>query len=639
MDLVTLDFETAYGDDYTLSKLTTEAYVRDIRFETILCGFKINQEKTFWVQAHDVARTLKDIDLTKRAAVMHHAHFDAFILNFHYDVRPKLIIDTLGMARALHGANGQLALAKLAIRYGIGRKGEEVILAKGKRLKDFSSYELNRYGSYCCNDVDLTYELAQRMTGKFSRAELEINDRVIRMFTEPVLLLDSALLGKFRDWIRAEKHTLMLRAGVQQADLMSNPKFAQCLLDIGIDPPRKISPTTKQLTWAFAKTDPGMQALQEHPDELVQVLVEARLKNKTTLAEKGAQRLIGMSARGPATVYYKYSGAGTHRLSGGDKYNWQSQQRGSDLRNSVQAPIGFKVVASDSSNIEARMLDWLAGQEDMVEVYRKADAKLGPDMYCTMGESIYERPINKKDDPDERQMGKRVKLGFGFGMGAEKFAVSVRREAKTKEGKPLVLTPEFATHVYRVYRNKHPQVVKLWKRCEDALGLIAKKQYGIGVDYRGIVTTCEDGLLMPGGLRILYPELEYKAQLDGNGEPIRDNRGKIRGEWTFWNGKLREHIYGPKVTENIIQSLSRIVVFTQCLATEKECNAGLRPDAKITRWVLSNHDEGGFVAPDFYAPYVLSALTRHMRTPLWWCPDLPLNCEAGFHQRYGLAKT
>lgn len=633
MDLITLDFETKYGDGYTLSSMTTEAYVRDKRFEAILCSFKINDQPSFFVPRDSIASTMRRLELHKHAVIMHHAHFDALIASVHYNERPRLIIDTLGMARALHGANGRLSLEKLAERYGIGQKGKEVHNVRGMSYADFSSDALQRYGIYSCNDSDLTYQLAIRMLPHFSREELEINDAVIRMFTEPVFHLDPVMLRRYADQLRADKVSLMMQAGVQVDELMSNDKFAACLQELGVDPPMKISPAWQKkaiadrvgngLTYAFAKTDMAMQALQEHPDERVQILVEARLKNKTTIAEKGAERLIDMATRGAATVYLKYSGAsGTHRLSGGDKFNWQAMKRGSDIRNAVMAPPGYKVVVGDSSNIEARMLDWLAGQDDMVQVYRDADAKIGPDMYCVIGEKVYGYPINKIDFPDERQFGKVVKLGLGFGMGSAKFVFAVRGQAKGKDGKPLVITQKFSNDVVEIYRNAHPQVRKLWKRGEDALDAILHGRVGLDVDYRGVVRTCDGGLLMPGGLKILYPDLQFE----------KDKTRGWGGEYTFWNGKMREHIYGPKVIENIIQCLARIVVFDQCRLTAKALKG-------IARWAHSVHDEGVFVAPDFYAPYAQETLQLHMRVSPSWAPDLPLNSEGGFHQRYGMAKT
>lgn len=633
MNIITIDFETFYGDDYTLSKMTTEEYIRDPRFEAILLSFKVNDQPSFFVSRDLIPQWLEKLELHKHAVAMHHAHFDAFILNYHYNVRPKVIIDTLGMARALHGANGRLSLEKLAERYGIGQKGKEILNARGMRFKDFGTEQLKRYGQYSCNDSDLTKKLVDIMMPQFSREELQINDQIIRMFTEPVFELDVPMLKSYAEGIHASKMAIMMEAGVQREDLMSNEKFAACLIELGVDPPMKISPAWLKkpedqrkgdgLTYAFAKTDPAIQALQEHPDERVQVLVEARLQNKTTIAEKGALRLIGMAGRGPATVYLKYSGAsGTHRLSGGDKFNWQSMKRGSDLRNATCAPENHSVVVGDSSMIEARVLDWLSGQDDMVQVYRDYDAGTGPDMYCVMGERVYKRKITKKDDPAERQFSKTVKLGLGFGMGDRQFIMAVRGQAKGADGKPMIISATFSKEVVDIYRNAHPQVKKLWKRGEDALKAIASGQIDLNVDYQGVVKTCKDGLLMPGGIKILFPDLKFE----------KSKTAQFGGEWTFWNGKMREHIYGAKLIENIVQCLARIIVFGQCLITAKEL-------ATIAKWAHSVHDEGVFVAHDFHAPYVLERLQANMRVAPAWCATLPLNSEGGFHRRYGQAKN
>jgi len=630
MDLVTLDFESFWSDTYSLSKMTTEAYVRDDRFETILAGIKINAEAPYWVPRDSVGAALHDLHLERRAVLAHHAHFDGLILSHHYSIRPKVWFDTLGMGRALHGAHAGLSLAKLVERYRLGAKGDEVLSAKNLRFADFSPQQLHRYGNYCCNDAKLCYQLFERMAPHFTRHELALHDRVIRMFTEPVLLLDQAMLQQYAARLHAEKLALMLEAGMQRMDLMSNDMFALALIELGVEPPMKISPSwlkqnlpgLPKYIYAFAKTDAGIQALQEHPDTRVQVLVEARLKNKTTSAEKGADRLLGMAARGPATIYLKVSGAsGTHRLSGGDNFNWQATERGGAIRDAVMAPPGHQIVVGDSANIEARLLDWLAGEEDMLKVYRRYDQGLGPDVYCVIAEHIYGRPITAKDNPAERVIGKKSKLGLGYGMGWERFLATVRGEAKGADGRPLVLTIAFARHVVDVYRQLHLQVGKLWKRGDDALAYISRGEQGNALDYRGVVRTCADGLLLPGGLKILYPELRREKD---------PKTGRL--EWVFWNGRKAERIYGAKVIENVVQCLARVVVLDQCLVTAEQA----RNEA---RWVHSVHDEGVFVTPDFYAAWLTELLLANMRVPPPWAPDLPLNSEGGFHARYGRAKA
>lgn len=635
MRMITLDFETYYDPaaGYTLSKMTTEAYIRDPRFEVILCTFTVDDGPVFDVDGLRMAEYLPSLELHKHAVICHHAHFDVGILSMIFGINPKAIICTLGMARALHGSNGRLSLEKLSQHYGLPPKGNEVMKVMGMRRKDFSPEAFTRYCHYGQRDTLNTRSLAKIFIPKFSRTELQIHDRVIRMFTEPKLVLNKPVLETYAKQLQDDKITLMLRAGAQKSDLMSNVKFAQLLIDNGIRPPMKFSPAFLKLpeeeqkaqraldpkagqTYAFAKTDAAMQALAEHPDENIQALVAARVGTKSTMAETRANRFIEMSDRGRATIYLKYSGAGaSHRLSGGDGTNAQNLTRKSKLREAIEAEDGKVIVVVDSSNIDARILDTLAGQSDMVQAYRDYDNKVGPDIYCVMAAKIYKRPIEKERDPKERQMGKNSKLGLGYGLGPNGFQVQVRGQAKDDKGKPLVLPLELCQEIVKIYRDSHSQVGKLWKRMDDSLNAIEGGFPGISVDYRGVIKTTEDGLLLPGGLRIRFPDLKRE-----------------KGEWTFWNGKLREKIYGAKMTGITIQALARIVVLTQSLEAAKELD-GVAP------WVHSVHDEALFVADVFEAPYVQEVVERHFRQPPSWLPDLPLNCESGYHKSYGKAKS
>lgn len=614
MDQVVIDFETYYSQEYSLSKMTTEEYVRDPRFETILCSFKVNDEKAYWVPRDAVVAELDKYRKRQIIAIAHHAHFDGLILSHHYDFRPWFWLDTLSMARAVHGTKAGLSLAELCRKHELPAKGDEVVHAMGKRFSDFDAYSLRKYGEYSCGDSTREYELKNIFLPWFDRTELRLMDATIRMFTEPVLWLHTPRLQRYLADTKRDKASLMFRAGVQPIDLRSNDRFAQLLIARGIDPPMKYSKPRKdgsiEQIYAFAKTDEGMQELLEHDDEEIQLIAAARIGAKSTINETRAQRLIDMQGRGAACVYIKYAGAGvTMRASGGDKMNWQNFTRGGFLRDSICAPDGHELVVGDSSNIEARILDWLAGQEDMVEAYRRYDAGLGPDIYCVQAEKIYGHPISKKEHPDERQMGKVTKLGLGFGMGPPKFVFAVRAQAKDKDGKPLKISDEESRRIVTIYRSGHKRVVGFWYRAEDALALIAKGVVGVAVDYRGIVRTCEGGLRLPNGLVIKYTDLKKDES----------------GQWTYWDGRARQHIFGAKVVENIVQALARIVVMTQTMAVPRKL-------------VMSVHDEGAWCVPIPEVDAAVDEVRNAFRTQLSWCPDLPLNCGVGHHRIYGRAK-
>ena len=103
MDVYTLDFETYYDQDYSLSKLTTEDYVRDSRFEVIGLAIKKNDKVTKYLNDPDmIERLLSHIDFSDAAILAQNTMFDGAILSWRYGVKPKVWFDTMNMGRALH---------------------------------------------------------------------------------------------------------------------------------------------------------------------------------------------------------------------------------------------------------------------------------------------------------------------------------------------------------------------------------------------------------------------------------------------------------------------------------------------------------------------------------------------------------
>jgi len=418
--LLTVDFETYYDKDYSLSKMTTEEYVRSDLFEVIGVAVKENGGDTRWFSGthQDVKEWLAQFDWAHSLVLAHNTMFDASILVWRFGIVPLGWIDTMSMGQALLPATQSKSLAKLAELYGVGMKGLEVGDAIGKRKHAFSRSELKQYGLYCCNDVELTYKLFKKMLPDFPRHELKLIDLTIRMFAEPVLRVDVDLLTKHLVQIKDFKDKLLTASGLDTETLMSNNKFADWLRNRGVQPPMKVSPTTGKEALAFAKTDKEFLALQAHEDVAVQTAVAARLGVKSTLEETRTERFIGIGLRGSLPVPLKYYAAHTGRWGGSDSLNLQnlpSRTGSSALKNSICAPEGYVIIDADSAQIEARMLAWLAGQQDIVEAF-----STGQDVYRIMASAIYSKP---EDDisKDERFIGKTVVLGCGYGMGAEKF--------------------------------------------------------------------------------------------------------------------------------------------------------------------------------------------------------------------------
>lgn len=228
--------------------------------------------------------------------VAHNAMFDGAILGWRFGIHPKAIVCTLSMARALHAVSVGGSLAALAEYYELGKKGIEVHNAIGMRRADFSQAQIEAYGGYCINDVELTYKLFKAMLPKFTTAELKLIDMTIQMYTKPELMLDTAMLYDHLADVKAQKERLLDECGIQKEDLMSTQKFAAVLESFGVEPPMKLN-SKGQPSYAFAKTDEGLKALAEHDDPRVQAIVAARLGTKSTLEETRTQRFIEIAER------------------------------------------------------------------------------------------------------------------------------------------------------------------------------------------------------------------------------------------------------------------------------------------------------------------------------------------------------
>ena len=233
MDLVVIDFESFYSREFSLSKLTTEEYIRDPQFEVIGVCAKHTDEPVEWVSGthEEIQRYLDSLQLQDKAVLAHNMMFDGAILSWRFGIRPKLLLDTLSMSRAWHGVDQRHSLAALAKQYGLPDKGTEVQNAMGLRRADFSDAQLADYGEYCKHDVDLCLSIFNSMiSAGFPKRELQLIDKTLRMFTEPRLDLDLELLEGHLLSTQRRKQELLDAAGVaDKKDLMSNNKFADLL--------------------------------------------------------------------------------------------------------------------------------------------------------------------------------------------------------------------------------------------------------------------------------------------------------------------------------------------------------------------------------------------------------------------------
>jgi DNA polymerase len=300
-------------------------------------------------------------------------------------------------------------------------------------------------------------------------------------------------------------------------------------------------------------------------------------------------------------VPLQYYAAHTGRGGGSDKINLQNLPsrgaNGGKLKKAICAPKGYVIIDSDSAQIEARVLAWLAGQTDLVK-----DFKEGRDVYKIMASAIYNKAVDEIQK-EERFVGKTTILGSGYGMGAPKFQTQLKAfGTEISEGE--------AAHIIGVYRTTYPMIPKLWNQGNNAIEAMANNQtieFGNGA----VVVSGNQGILMPNGLYQRYPNLR-QADMDGKYQYVYDAR---RG---------MNKIYGGKLVENICQGLARCIIGEQMIMI-----------AKKYKVVLTVHDAIACIAKEEEAGEAMAYVEECMKWVPDWAAGLPLNCEAGYGKNYG----
>lgn len=642
MMIYTIDFETFWSTEYSVSRMSPLEYVLDDRFQAICCGIKKADGPTLMYWGRQIDEALAAIDWSRAAVVAHNmSGFDAYILAYRYGVRPKMWMCTQAMARPLHAKTVGLSLAKLVAHYELGRKDNTVLMeTKGRRLEQFTDEELRLMGQYCSADVDQCRALFKKLLPHHSSSELWQVDAITRMRTEPqfeanVPMLERALQME----VKLKSKSLLSLAsklGIQadttdeleemmRSELASAPKFAALLDHLGAEVPMKDSPTNpdKRIP-ALAKTDEEFIALQEHDDELVAAAARARLSVKSTLLETRLGKFI-TAARltgGRLPIPLRYCGADTTGRDSGEEYNPQNLPRiprdkdgkivpkvSNALRLALRAPAGKVVIVADQSGIELRVNHFLWKVPSSMALYRADPEKA--DLYKDFASRLYDVPVDEVTKP-QRQIGKISHLGLGFGAGPQTF----RRVAKIMGGVDM---PEHeAMDVTYKWRAEYQQIVDGWNRCGAAIINIDAGTEN-PVDPWGLVHTCAEGLHLPSGRLIRYPDLRQEVA-GGPGHKV---------EWVYGTGRHKARIYGGKMDENIVQALARDSVFDCAVDFYKA--TGLRPALRV-------HDELVYVVDEVPAPDLLAELQRIMRTPPRWWPELVVWSEGDSAASYGEAK-
>lgn len=596
-DLVVLDFETYYADDYSLGKkYNTSEYIRDEQFLIHGVGIWPSGCKPYWVSGHDEAlKEVQRLDLGTKAVAAHNMAFDGFILHEHADIHPAFYCDTLSMARPVVGHHVKHSLDALAQLFGFGAKTAGLENTKNKRI--LTPQEARRLGDYCINDVVLTSQLFWQMLPYLPADEMRLIDITLRMFCDPRLVLDTELCKLALEREVSHKAATIKAANTLIEELRSADKFADLLREQGVEPPTKPSPTNPEnQIYAFAKTDHGFRQLQNHPKEEVRLLAEARLRARSTINETRAERLLTAGDGYPLPIYLNYAGAHTLRWSGGNKLNAQNFPRKGILRLSIMAPPGHKLVIFDLAQIEARFVALFCGQMDLVEAFAA-----GEDVYIKMAARIYNKPEADITE-DERFIGKVCILGMGYGMGWRKLRLTLRMGFM---GRVMDLDPDFARRIVNTYRSANPYVVQMW---DQLTSLLHRMSYDETLDFvLGPVTFRYRAILLPNGCVLKYPGLTATED-----------------DITYQSRNGKTYIWGGMLLENIIQALARCVIGEHML--------GIHDMGYFV--ATMTHDEIVTIVADDEAEQAFDRIQTLMTTPPVWAQNLPLEVEGDYDERY-----
>jgi hypothetical protein len=625
MNIVILDFETFFSSEYNLSNMTTEAYCRDSRFEAHGCAIRLRQGATadgsaqltpleqscasqaVWFEQRQLPYVFTQIDWKNAFVIAHHMQFDGLILSHTYNVHPKMLGCTLSMARLLIGNHLSVSLESVRKHFGMPGKSTPYNLFRGKHWQELSPAVQQEIAVGACDEVESIWKIFQLLMRDFPLEELEVVDTTLKMFTEPVLRADVNLLAQVWEDENKRKVQALADLSIDPSELQSAAKFQALLEAEGVEIVYKDG--KNGLIPAFAKTDEFMRELQEDDDPRVRALVEARLGAKSTLLQTRAETLGYMSQRGPLCVYLRYAGAHTTRWSGGDSTNFQNFKRGSKLRSAMQAPDGYILVKPDESQVECRLLNFLAGQHDVVENFRN-----GRDPYIGIASQFYGRSITK-NTPDERGTGKQAELSCGYGCGPPRFKTTASLGIY---GPPVKLSIEDAERFVKLYRQTHQSVVAYWRDAEIVIRRIHNNEE---FDW-GPMHIRLRRIYLPNGAPIVLDTLDWHPPAAGEIEKaIASGKDDWSAAQPYWRIKTRkgwEKLYGAKLVELTTQGLARVII----------SQAMIRVVRRGYRVVNSEHDSMWILIPrDGREHAHLQIIMEEMRVSPAWLPGIPLEVE------------
>lgn len=444
MRIVVLDFESFFStkDGYTLTKIGPISYIRDSRFSAQLMSYIVTDASTMTydrvrVAEHDnipaVLAALK-LDAPDVVTVAHNGNgFDFLILSEIYHVVPRIAVDTMCMERWTGVSRIQNeSLKSMAKFFQCGEKVEGTLISDGRKWPDdFTPDERTAFIQYCRNDTEQCFLSFKAMLPFVTADALLFSSITARMACNPVLRLDddmlTAYLNELSDKVTKARNDISKMFMFKSDEdflkaIRSSASFVKMLELLGRKPPMKYSVAKSETkrkkleaegktnlseedyavyTPALAKSDLDFVAMASDADERVALLVRTRLENNSSIQRSRAETFHALAKSGrPMPVMLNAFKAHTSRYTAGnsegssDKLNLQNLSKRDPsqltLRKAVQAPEGMALVACDSSQIEARILAYVANETELVDAFRR-----GADPYADLAEKIFQIPSEK----------------------------------------------------------------------------------------------------------------------------------------------------------------------------------------------------------------------------------------------------
>ena len=617
-DTVVLDCESFFDKDYSLKKLSTYEYVTDIRFEELGWAVKENSEPAVFQQI------VPQLPWKNITVIMHNAPFDALVLAMHHGVYPPYIIDTLDLARHVE-PRWSNKLADLCKRHGLPDKHDNQFIELHRTNFDKDIRMAALLAEYATNDAEREYDLLQLLLPKLSNPvfELQLMEYTRNLFIKPVLSFNIDRARKLKSDMQAEVRKVIKQTGLTETQLRSNKFFESQLRETMLDdPPMKQGKRGPIL--AIAKTDPGYTELLNHPIDRIRQLMEARVAVKSwPLHIKRIERLRQAfgCAKQRLPIPLKYCGAHTGRWSGTEGMNPQNfTARGHPLANQIrtliEAPKGHTLLILDQAQIEARILDWLAEQNDMLRAFAE-----GRQIYCEFASELIGHRVRKSKKTDSkvvadwhnnyRQMGKIGILGCGYGMGAD----HCMEYAKNNYG--IHLTHVEAKRIIKLYRRTHSMVVLFWEKVERAFRMATQTGQAYELSF-GLRFFREDNttvIQLPSTRRLYYTG----AKVEGT-----TRYPKLTMPNPAKHGPRTLHMWGGYLVENIVQATSRDTLAETILKIEK---LGVRIP-------LTVHDDISIIIPENEVEVYQPQIEDIARTPPTWASQLPVGIECKVSKEY-----